>query len=151
MRPLEKVAGGSSITFGSFSELVGHLKAKIQEGNKPRIAIEMPKWSKFIAFFVRELQEFTNGTYRPLPAGYLYDCSLPDGFFTPNGEGSYHIPNYPVNVGKQDFEQGRIYVIDPSTNLGIYIKFQSESGRTKAHEFWRQVNPELATPPDLPN
>ena len=146
MKPLEKIVGSSSIRFGSFKKLIYYTKIKIQEGNMPLIAIELPEWSKFIAFFVRHMQKNPNKTYRPLPAGYLYDCSLPDGFFTPNGEGSQHIRNYPIDIGKQDFKQDRVYVIEPDTKLWEYIGIQIGLGRIPAHEFWRQENPELATP-----
>ncbi len=146
MRPLEKIVGGSSINFSSFEKLLESIKDQTKEGVKPLITIEIksPEWHKFIAFFVREIQNKGDGTHAPMREGYLYDCNLPNGFFTQYGECSYPI-SWPVFISEQDFEQGGVYIIDPNTPLWTYINIfiepdiRKESGRTKAHEFWKQL------------
>ena len=139
MKPLEGIVGDSSISFRTFTELKDYIRSKIKEGRKPIIAIELTGHSKFIAFHVRELKQNTNRTYRPVSEGYIYDCSLPNGFFSPNGEGSYNIDSYPVDISYRTFRRHGVFIIEPETNLGKYIQISMDHGRINAHVFWRQL------------
>lgn len=138
MKPLERIVGVSSIGFRTFTELINHIRAEVDNGRKPLIAVELPDYSKFIVFHSRELRKNPNRTYRPVSEDFIYDCSLPDGFFSPNGEGSFRI-NHPVDISYRDFRRHAVYVIRPGTNLEKYIGIFMESGRNKAHEFWKQA------------
>ena len=133
MRELEIVVKGSNIPIHSFDEFVRHCRQ-----NKPLVAIQLPEEAKFIAFIVKRIDEVAKGVYKPVTAGKVYDCDLPNGFMSEHGECSLPLNHYPVDITQQTFEQGEVFVLDTNSVVGAYIKRFMDAGRIKARELIRE-------------
>ena len=132
MEELEEIVKESTVHMKSFDEFVSYCTQ-----NNPLIAIQVSE-RKFISFIVSSLGESSNGTFRPVTAGKVYSCDLPDGFNSSDGECSYPLKSYPANIAQETFEKKDIFVLNPESNVGAYILKFMEAGRKKAQVLLRE-------------
>ncbi|MDP3765919.1 MAG: hypothetical protein Q8R04_05385 [Nanoarchaeota archaeon] len=134
---LEKLMQGRTISVRSFDEFVELCSAN---NDKPRllVAVQLPAselWKgseKFVAFFVNGLRKDHQAGVVPLTTGYVFDALVKDGRIEYLGDSTSPLNHYPVSINEADFNDGKIVVLNPASDLGMYVAESLDGGRLRA-------------------
>ena len=129
---------GRTISLKGFDEFVSLCNR--QDGESLLVAVQasMPASQhtkqKFVAFHVGSLEKENKGTYFLRPENYVFDGNVRDGRIEYKGDSTFPMlgQRYPEPIDECRFSRGEVVVLDPSSDLGVYILASLEGGRLRA-------------------
>ena len=137
---IEKLMQGRTISIRDFNDFVSLCSR--QDGERPLVAVQVSNSGlqngrqKFVAFRVKRLGEIRKGTgeYYPRPENYVFDAIVREGKIDYRGDSTLPMINqiYPELINDARFRQREVLVLDPDSDLGIYVLASLEGGRLKA-------------------